>query len=604
MPGQALLQGEGSVTQNASGLQLSGPASLDAPDLHATLAWLHGAAPSLADAAPPATLRRARITGQVSVAQHSLVISDLSGEIDGASVAGGFGVTLGTHPHFAATLRLAQLSLDDWLGRFGPDEPVASLAHRATRLQSDLHIKADRATWYGVPFGGLVLDARTGPAGLAIDRAQATLSGAAVSAKGTLGPDGAMAGGLLAVSTSDASPLLGMLPVSWRVAPELWKGAARLQAALAGPPEGLGVQLRADAGDLVMEADVLADTVRHGMTGTVTLRHPGAPRLLASLGLPGADAWLNTGSLALRAQVSLQPGQVSIPEFDLAAADLRLSGSLALDVSASPFLHGAIAAETLALPGQDAVRAPFDWLLPWAAQLTITAQQVSLGGRPALAGLVATLGLGGGDGLLDVTQAGAFGGQWTGQLAFAGGRTALLSAEARLAGAHIQSPVAGLPIDLAAGDVDASLDWQASGDDLAAWRRSLSGQLVVSVQDARVSGFDLGQVGRSLNLPARAGKAALPTALSGSTAGLSGVAKLDAAEGRFSLEPAALTSADGAVLLQGWVDGNALDLTFGLMPAGMPTRHLAVRMSGPFGAVRTTADPGVAGVPTRRAKPR
>ena len=278
LPGQALIQGSGAITRSAGGLQLSGPATLDAPDLHKTLAWLQSAAPGMADAVPQAALKHARVTGQMTLAAQRAAASDLSGEIDGGSVAGGFGITLGPHPRVDASLSLAQLSLDDWLGGTAPDASLAATAQRFTHLASNLHIRADRAGWHGLKLGGLVLDARTGPAGLAIDRAQAVLSGATLWAKGALGPDGSVTGGSLAADTHEASTLLDVLPPAWRFAPGLWKGAASLKAAVSGPPDGFSVQLRADAGDLVMEADWRGATPRHPPTRPRTMPPPGAPR--------------------------------------------------------------------------------------------------------------------------------------------------------------------------------------------------------------------------------------------------------------------------------------------------------------------------------------
>ena len=612
LPGQALLSLGGAITDGPDGLQVQGPASLDAPDLHAVLAWLHGWSPGLIDAVPRAVLQRARLTGEVTLAPEKVSVSGLSGEIDGANVSGAFGITTGARSRVSASLSVAQLPVDDWLGRPAPGATMASIGRGFVRIDSDLHIRAGSASWYGVVLTGLALDAHTGPAGLAVDRATASLSNATITVKGALGPDGSVAGATLAASTPDTSALLALLPASWRLVPGLWTGAGSLEAALSGAPDALGLQLRADAGDLVLEAEWRADALRRSAAGTVTLRHPGTPRLLAALGIGGAERWLETGSLALRAQVTVRPGRVSVPDFDLAAADLRLGGQLDLDLStAEPFLRGDVDADMLALPE------PADWppfagaLRDWAAQLHVIAHRFMLGGEPQATDLKAAVGFGGGNGLVDVAEASAAGGKWSGQLAFAAREPLpLLALRAEAARVQIAAPFTGLPVDLTAGEADGSVDLQASGAGVAAWRRSLTGQVTVLLRGAQFSGFDLSQAGQALTLPGRAVHAALQTALSsGRTADLSGMATLDVAQGRWTLAPSLLGSPKGTILVQGTADADgALDIGLLLQPAGSTVTGLGLRLSGPFDAASAVPDFGSAGNPsplrTRRPKHR
>ncbi len=89
----------------------------------------------------------------------------------------------------------------------------------------------------------------------------------------------------------------------------LLRGPAELHLRASGPPEALALQAEAALGDLRTEAQPVLNVPARSWAGPVSLRHPGAPRLLAQLGLPDAGTWLGDGSLSPVAQAAATPDQ-------------------------------------------------------------------------------------------------------------------------------------------------------------------------------------------------------------------------------------------------------------------------------------------------------
>ena len=619
LPGRARLEVAGELAASRDGMRLTGPARLDAPDLPQTLVWLRQLAPSLVDLIPHRAPSQARLAGTLSLGRDSVSVSALSGTIGDAAVSGGLGVGFGARPRIGAALSLDRLSFDDWTrpatagpGAAQPAEMLAQIGERSSSIDGDVHLSAQSAGWHGRTLSDLHLDCRAGPSGLAVDGASATLAGVHLSASGQVGPDGAVAAGRLAANADGPGGLRALFP-AWTTMQGL-QGPGSVAASVSGTADALGVELRADLGDLVLEAEGRGTLQARTASGTVTLRHPGAPRLLAAIGLPGAEHWLNTGSVALRAHVSAQPGQLVVDDFDLAAADLRFGGRLTLDLSKpEPVLRGTVASDLLALPDPGAAGGiPAAWLQGWGAALTLTAAQLTVGGHGLAEAVTAELGLGGGVGLIGVSAASAAGGHATGQIAFdAAAPAGVVAIRGSLTGGTIADAPPVLPVGLEAGSFDATLDLQAHGTG-AALGQSLAGDAAVTLRGARLAGFDLSQAGRVLAAGGTAARPALAAALSrGSTAGLSGTVTLALTPGQVRVEPSRLVSDAGAVSLRGGMNlsDGVIDLALSVMPTGFETAGAGVQLSGPWNAAHAAPQLGSlpqtpSPAPTHKPRPR
>src|SRR6202040_3909530 len=103
------------------------------------------------------------------------------------------------------------------------------------------------------------------------------------------------------------------------------------------PQEALATNARLALADAQLEAKPTVDLRSGAWTGTLTLRHPGARRLIGMLGLserlgvPGLPAWLGDGSLSLVAHLTGAPSRLAADTFDLTASTLHAGGDVALD---------------------------------------------------------------------------------------------------------------------------------------------------------------------------------------------------------------------------------------------------------------------------------
>jgi hypothetical protein len=563
LPGDAMLAAaHASLTEAAgqpAGISLLGTATLTAPDLSTTLAWLRPLAPSLLGAIPPGTLRQADLAGAVSLGADGLSVTNLAGRIDGTPARGAAAIRPGPRPKLDLTLALDTLPLDPWLAGITPGQDLAAFGQSFTTADATLHIKADKAIWHGEALTALVLDARTGSAGLVLDQAQATLAGARVIVSGTAATDGSLSAATLSVQTQELAPLLPLLPQSLRTVPALWHGPATLRLTANGPPDALALQLRADAGDLVLEGESVRNTRTSEAEATLTVRHPGAPRLAAALGFPGgldaAIAWLDTGSLALLAHLHATPGHLIVQDYDVNAASLRLSGNLNADwTGRTPIVTGAVTAENLPLPAWPALSPLLAQLSLWSTHFHIAGQAVSLAHTPLATVLSANLETTGGVALLDALSATTAGGHLAGQLA-ANVAASSFAGRLTLTDAKIAGPLTSWPVDIDQGTADISADLSAG---VAGWS-TLRGQARATLHDARLTG--LGPNGTSPNMEGTLD------------------ATIDA--GKVVLTPAQLTSPDSNVAVTGTADAAASTIDVRLIPSGSSVVDLDGRWGGP-----------------------
>ena len=281
-----------------------------------------------------------------------------------------------------------------------------------------------------------------------------------------------------------------------------WSGPAALAVTASGPPDALGLHLALDLADARLEADPTVDLGTGQWSGRLTLRHPGARRLVTSLGLLRAfgsqamPSWIGEGSLSLLAQMDGAPDRVAADSFDLTAGGLRAKGELALDnTGEEPRVTGRIEAESLPVP-LVGLRAPdplpLAALQGWQASLRVEAARVVADVSPVLDQLALTAEVGGGALRIERMTARLGGGALSASGALdSRASPPAFALDASLADAAIAGPLLGTPLDLTAGKIAGSLSLTASGYSPAALLATLAGSLRFAVTDGVLAGLDL-----------------------------------------------------------------------------------------------------------------
>jgi hypothetical protein len=494
LPGDAQLTLTGTLAESAA-LTLSADWTLDAPQLHATLRWLADCGLRLGTDLPPDVLRQAKLAGHITATSARADIDRLTGTVDQSKLNGQIGVDTATGAIDAA-LTLDRLEADDWLPQ-GALPHWPALSHALSAFALTLKLTAAEVTFRGATITALMLDAATNAGGLAINSVQADLDGLHAHLSGTIAGDGQVTDGALDLGAPHGTALARNLPAWASFTDYLWSGPVRLQATANGPMDALITSVGVDLADARLEAHPLVNLATHVWKAQLTLRHPGAPRLLAALGLPKSRDWLGEGSLSLLAQLSGTPGQWCLDSFDLTAATLHATGDLQLarQADATPMLTGHIAADTLPLPvfaPHATAPIPLTWLSALNAKLDLTSATVAVGDSDLLHSAHANLILTAGVLKLDSLKATLGGGTITGAATLDTTATPpLLAAEAQIAGATLSAPLFATALDIAAGRIDARLDLSARGHSPASLLASLSGTAHLTASLGSVAGLDL-----------------------------------------------------------------------------------------------------------------
>ena len=124
----------------------------------------------------------------------------------------------------------------------------------------------------------------------------------------------------------------------------------------------------------------------------MTVRHPGARRMLAAiglpaiLGLPDLPDWLGDGSFSLVAHGHGAASQVSADNFDLTAGSVRLDGRFLLDFAGNEprlaaQLHTAAGLEIPLPSAASTVPLPIDLLHGWQGDIALNADDLTVGIR-------------------------------------------------------------------------------------------------------------------------------------------------------------------------------------------------------------------------------
>jgi hypothetical protein len=544
----------------------------------------------------PARLRAGEGRFRLALQEGEAAFSELVATLDGARVTGAGVLRPGARPSVGLGLSFDRLDLDGLL----PEAPDwTALGNRAAAgLDLNLRLAAERVSWRGAAAERAALDATAEAGRLTLRRLAFRLGEVDAVASGNAALGGAsprLSDISVELNGADGAALRPLLPTAAAELLPLEGHALALRLSGGGPPEALALRAEAEMGDLRAEAAGTVDAAARRLAGgTLTARHPGAPRLLAPLLGETAPAWLGQGSFALISTLGGSDGRsVSVEGFDLVAGEMRLRGGGAVALEGPrPRVTGRLAAERLPLPGL-AGRGDrplgLRGLAALDAEVAAEAARVEVPGWPPLEAASAALTLSAGTLRLDNAQARLGGGALRGAATVEGAaEPPRVAFEAALSGAAVSGPLlGGLPLDLAAaGKADARAELAASGHSASALLATLEGTLAFGARGGILNGYDLGAVQAASALPDLSeAEAALRRALAG---GATEFERLEAtarfADGRATLGDASVSTEGGAVAsATGSVDvgrGGALDLRFATRPVA-EAPEIGLLLAGP-----------------------
>ncbi|MBX9751348.1 MAG: AsmA family protein, partial [Roseococcus sp.] len=358
----------------------------------------------------------------------------------------------------------------------------------------------------------------------------------------------------------------------------------RLRATGAGPLDALALRLEAELAEARLEAQSVLDLPQERGQTRLTLRHPGAARLLGQAWGTEPPGWIGEGSFSLIAHLAGRPGAWNSEGFELVAGEIRGRGQGSLGWAAGrPALGGRLAMERLPLPAVGALDLGAG--LGVALDLAVTVERLLPAGLPVLEGVAAQLRADAAGLRLEELRATLAGGVLSGALRVAFGAVPRLSLEGNLADAVLPAPLTGRPVDIAAGRLSGAARLEAAGATREALIASLAGEGSLALRDGVVQGFDAPAAAAALGwADAPAAEAALHMALTaGATPIERGEARFTLQEGRLTLGEASLGAEAGLVLgLSGTLDlpRDTLDLRLTLpVPEGAPAP--ALHLTGP-----------------------
>lgn len=586
LPGGAILAVGGSVSRTAEGPQFDGLVELDAPDLRALLSWL-GVAPPSAE-----VLRQAILSGSVVASASTIRLEAAErSAIDGTAVTGTLTIARGDPPAVALALRTTHLDPAPWLEAFGVDarRPPAPAFAGSLRLEVGAMPLGDFVARDVVLEGALE---RPGEGMVRLAIADIAGGRLTVAASGRVGPEPRLGGFDLTFEGGDVAGLVPLVP--WHVveaARPLWQGGYTLRAS--GRPEGAGLAVTAvaEALDSRFEAAGRASPDLARFEGRLALRHPGAPRFLAALGLPATETWLGEGSVAMIADLARDGSRLTLRLADLGLGEMRgrMSGELVLDAAGR---RAALSVETesLRLPGLDlrsTEPVPPTLLEGWTAAVVVRAREVRVGGERILAATEGAIEIA--DGAVVLSRFAAARGDGTitarGRYDPRAGRWAL---EVEADRALVEGPLFGLPIDVSAGRLSATARLSAAGRSPFALLAAMEGEASLGLAQGTLVGIDLGRVARALAgaVPRERALEEVRAGLLGGATPVSGAeAVLRLAAGTVLLDRATVVSEEGTIRLAGEIDlrTRSLDLAASAMPASSgPPPTVGLRLTGPW----------------------
>ncbi len=600
LPGDAKLGLVGDLQRATASTapQFTGRATLAAPSLRTTLSWLDRTSPALLPAIPEAALHQADLSTAITVngradssAPVEVSLSDLTGTIDASHVQGK--LTLRPAPRFGITanLHFDHASLDPWFPE--TTGALTGLPQHLGPFDLDLQLKANEAMLHGHTLTAASLDLGLEAGRLTLRRLETQSEAAKLVASGSITDAGRITDGkidLTGPADSAARLLTSWWPEQAKHAQRLPFGPLNLSLMAAGPPEALALRAALDLGDLHVDTQPMFDIPGQRWGGKLTLRHPGAPRLLDNMGFGGTASWLGDGSISFAGTINgagamLAPTRLSSEAFDITAGSLRAHGSLAYDNNAersgSKRITGRIIAETLPLPlpyPRTPDQLPITALSEFDASVHVEAGDVLVGLSPALKNVAGQVTLNHGTLAIDDLQAQLEAGKLTGRIALQSAASPpALAAELTLAAAKPANAVFDTPLDISGGDIDATVNLQAEGYSPAALLATLSGQVQLKAAHGALTGIDLAATGPRL------AETDMRTALAGGSTPFDRLDVTAALKGgllRFS--SAHFTAPSGTGDLSGLIDlpGQSGELRLVVQPKLADAPTLALRLSG------------------------
>lgn len=563
LPGGAALKLDGAARPGPDGEGFAGKFSLPAPDLPRLITWLRPVAPAVVDALPALPVT-GDLAGNVSIGAGQADFTGLSGHIAGGALSGGFSLMQGKRPSLAVKLVIDRLNLPApspaESGRTGwwramQDWP-AIVAKTFAGFDASLDITAATASLGGFKVSRLAVQGQSGADGFLCRRLAADLPGAHVELSGDFAQDGGVSDGRFDLAASDAAAL--HLPV--KLPSGLWTGPLHVALSAAGPAQAIAGQLRGDLGDLRAEAEIGLNMQAPKVTATITLRHPGAPRLMELAGITGAGSWVGQGSVAYLAHIAIAPGQAATSDFSLSAGALRLNGQLQTDFSGPlPSLTGRLDAPvlTLPVPNTSPEGALPLWLVRgWQGELSLSAGQILAGLSPVAANAQGTVTAANDDALLEGISMDVAGGRFTGTAA---ADAAVALPAFALQGVLTKASLNDLPslpgLVLQGGMLDLVENLYAAGNSQAALLATLHGTVHGAVAGASLQGINLPAATRLLAARGKHLRGALAAALSsGETGPLAGEFDATIDNGAWTFGATTLTGLAGSLAVSGTVD--------------------------------------------------
>ena len=586
--------------------RFAGDARLGAPNMPQTLAWLHGSMPGVVDALPPGVWQTASLAASVAADATGIALANLSGDANGAPLAGDVTLRGGGQPSLTANLRVTGPVLDGWLPAppASPAEAGAllrALPNRLAGLDTTITLAATAPVWQGMRFDRLALEA--GSSGGTVELRRVSLAGADLSLTlaGTLSPAGQVRDGRLDLSLRQAESLADSLPAGLSAPRALLRGPATLGLVVNGSPAALAITAAATLSDARAQANGTLDLLGRHWKGAVSLHHPGSPRLLYALGLGDTAGWLGDGSFSLQAGLDAAPDHLAFSGVELSAGALRASGEGAVTAlaSARPTLAATVDADTLPLPAvfpHSAEPWPLARLHAADAKLTLRAAHLLWGLMPVADAAAATVTLVDGVVRVEGLTAHAAGGTVAAQMNLADAVPPRFTASGQLTGLALDGPLAGTPVDLVAGHLDGTFDVAGAGYSPAAVLATLSGSMRGTVRDGTLSGLDVGRVQAALAAASADGAAVQPAVAAALRGGTTPFSRLDwdgaVAHGTVTLGQAAMALPAGSIAVTGSVDlpDDAVDAHLALRPAAATAPAIGLRLIGPVAAPQVSPE--------------